>query len=47
MQTQQNNISEDHFNFQKYSILISQISVNTIEKLEQIGEIKSYVISQG
>ena len=44
MQMQQKNIRGDNFFFPKYSVLISQTSVDTIGKLELIGKI---VISQG
>ena len=41
------NIKEGNFNFPMYNILISQSSVHTIGKFEQIAKITFYVISQG
>ena len=40
------NIREGNFNFPMFSISISQSTVQTIGKSEQIGKIKIYIISQ-
>ena len=47
MQTWQENRRKANFYFPKYSVSLSQGSVETIGKLKAIGKITLYVISQG
>ena len=46
MYTQKQNIREGNFYFPKYNISISKSIVETIGKLELIGKITLYIISQ-